>query len=386
MQQPDGLGAASGESPDAAAGQLRFTGSGSEYFRIWAVNLGLTIVTLGVFSAWAKVRRLRYFYGNTQLAGSSFDFHGSPAAILRGRIVALIALIIYSKGPVISLTLYYAVAATIFFGLPWLFWRSMCFRLGNSSYRGVRFQFAGTLKQSYALFIPALLLVFVPQVALVGATQNLGVMPPAVAIVFGLISLSYLFLVPVFYHYLKSYQHGGAQFGQARFQYSGTLSGIARIFAVVLALYVSVFLVIGVLAGVAAGVATRLPSGATLPGVLAVVIPLIAVLLILVLTVLASYFIARTQRLVWSHTRIAGVAFENTTRFRALFKIELVNFILTLITLGLFRPFAVVRRTRYLVEANTWRGDPDAFTAAPVDARGAVGAEAMEMFGFDIAL
>jgi len=37
-----------------------FTGRGSEYFRIWVVNVLLTLVTFGVYSAWAKVRKARY--------------------------------------------------------------------------------------------------------------------------------------------------------------------------------------------------------------------------------------------------------------------------------------------------------------------------------------
>jgi len=40
---------------------LRFTGRGTEYFGIWIVNLLLTIITLGIYSAGAKVRRLQYF-------------------------------------------------------------------------------------------------------------------------------------------------------------------------------------------------------------------------------------------------------------------------------------------------------------------------------------
>jgi uncharacterized membrane protein YjgN (DUF898 family) len=67
---------------------LSFHGSGREYFRIWIVNLLLSIVTLGIYSAWAKVRRLNYFYRNTRLAGASFDYHASPIAILKGRIAA----------------------------------------------------------------------------------------------------------------------------------------------------------------------------------------------------------------------------------------------------------------------------------------------------------
>ena len=56
----------------------------------------LTIVTLGIYSAWAKVRRQRYFYGNTSLAGASFDYHARPVQILIGRIVVLAMLVVYN--------------------------------------------------------------------------------------------------------------------------------------------------------------------------------------------------------------------------------------------------------------------------------------------------
>ncbi|NIR61944.1 MAG: DUF898 domain-containing protein, partial [Gammaproteobacteria bacterium] len=71
---------------------FEFTGSGAEYFRIWIVNILLTIVTLGIYSAWAKVRTKRYFYGNTRLMGSGFEFHARPVTILKGRLVAVAAL------------------------------------------------------------------------------------------------------------------------------------------------------------------------------------------------------------------------------------------------------------------------------------------------------
>src|SRR5262245_52514343 len=74
---------------------FQFSASGGEYFRIWIVNLLLTIVTLGIYSAWAKVRRLRYFYGSTQIAGSSFEYHGRPLQILKGRLIAAALLIPY---------------------------------------------------------------------------------------------------------------------------------------------------------------------------------------------------------------------------------------------------------------------------------------------------
>ena len=46
---------------------IEFTSSGSEYFRIWIVNLLLMFVTFGIYYPWAKVRRLRCFHANTQV-------------------------------------------------------------------------------------------------------------------------------------------------------------------------------------------------------------------------------------------------------------------------------------------------------------------------------
>ena len=43
--------------PGNRAVSLRFTGQAGEYFSIWIVNVCLSIVTLGIYSAWAKVRR-----------------------------------------------------------------------------------------------------------------------------------------------------------------------------------------------------------------------------------------------------------------------------------------------------------------------------------------
>ena len=53
---------ATGQTADGGSRyQVEFHGSGSEYFKIWIVNVFLTIITVYVFSAWAKVRTKRYF-------------------------------------------------------------------------------------------------------------------------------------------------------------------------------------------------------------------------------------------------------------------------------------------------------------------------------------
>src|SRR5438132_12646505 len=68
---------------------VQFTADAGEYFRIWIVNLALTIVTLGVYSAWAKVRKRRYLYGHTRIDGEGFEYRGRPIAILKGRVIAV---------------------------------------------------------------------------------------------------------------------------------------------------------------------------------------------------------------------------------------------------------------------------------------------------------
>src|SRR5512132_4595905 len=80
----------------SAAVPLQFTGQAGEYFKIWIVNLCLSVVTLGIYSAWAKVRRKRYFYGSTLLQGSSFEYLGNPVAILKGRLIVLAAFTAYA--------------------------------------------------------------------------------------------------------------------------------------------------------------------------------------------------------------------------------------------------------------------------------------------------
>ena len=59
---------------DTATLGLEFHGEGMEYFRIWIVNIFLSIITLGIFSAWAKVRREQYFYGNLRLGEQHFAY------------------------------------------------------------------------------------------------------------------------------------------------------------------------------------------------------------------------------------------------------------------------------------------------------------------------
>src|SRR6266853_2254617 len=81
-----------GAAANAAGSEKRyaveFSASAGEYFRIWIVNLALTVATLGIYSAWAKVRKRRYFYSHTRIDGEGFEYLANPIAILKGRLIA----------------------------------------------------------------------------------------------------------------------------------------------------------------------------------------------------------------------------------------------------------------------------------------------------------
>ena len=133
-------------APDAIESQaqrLRFTADGWEYFRIWIVNVALTLLTLGIYSAWAKVRARRYLYGHIWLGDTAFDYTANPVAILRGRIlVAIVATILWFAN-LFSLWYYYAALAVLMPLVPWVVVKARTFQLRNSRYRGIAFDFQG---------------------------------------------------------------------------------------------------------------------------------------------------------------------------------------------------------------------------------------------------
>ena len=82
--------------PVASRSFLEFRGSGREYFGIWIVNLVLSIITLGIYIPWARVRTRRYFYRNTLLDGHSFDYLADPKRLLIGYLIIGAFFISYS--------------------------------------------------------------------------------------------------------------------------------------------------------------------------------------------------------------------------------------------------------------------------------------------------
>ncbi len=65
------------------------------------------------------------------------------------------------------------------------------------------------------------------------------------------------------------------------------------------------------------------------------------------------YLQVRIGNMVWSATSFPWLSISSHLKAREYMTLQLVNSILTLLTLGLYRPFAVVRAYRYRIEHMT---------------------------------
>ncbi len=333
-----------------------FHASGSEYFRIWIVNLLLTIATLGIYSAWAKVRRNQYMYACTELAGASFEYHGKPLPILKGRIIALLMIGLYNVAFQISPLAGVAMMAAAAAVLPWLVLNSLKFRLYNTSYRGIRFGFRGTLKAAYVHFL------LLPLLYVVTLTLAL----------------------PFVHQRIKRFQHTESRYGAQQFSFDASVGAFYKRYAVLLGLLLAGAVVVAV-ALAATGVTAAGAARSHMAGLafLAVMFGTYAWLFILM-----SIFYSLIQNLIWNHTSIGPHRFQSDMTWHGMSFITITNLLGVVCTLGLFTPFAVVRWNRYRLESMTLLadGDLDAFVAGADDAVSATGIGATDMLDFDLSV
>ncbi|WP_211470573.1 YjgN family protein [Collimonas humicola] len=340
-----------------------FSGRGSEYFRIWIVNLLLSIVTLGIYSAWAKVRRTRYFYDNTRVAGSSFEYHGNPMAILKGRIIALVLIGGYQIAFRLSPKLGLLALVLMLSVMPWLIWRSYQFKLYNSSYRGIRFGFQGSAGKSYFNYL---------------------VLPLISAFSLGLLS-------PFAYQRTKKYLHTESKFGATHFSFDASVGSFYQIFLICFAIAVLGYIGIGILfsgslmavasAGVGAG--KHAAPAAYAGPFFSMIFSMYAWTFLIVPLALTMF-----QNLIWNHTRLADHQFQSKLKWTKVAFIMITNLIAIVCTLGLFTPFAQIRSLKYRLESVSLlaAGSLDHFLADAEPQGSAAGEGMSDLLDFDLSL
>jgi uncharacterized membrane protein YjgN (DUF898 family) len=338
---------------------FRFTGNASEYFRIWIVNTLLSIVTLGIYSAWAKVRRKQYFYRHTWLDGSSFEYLADPLKVLRGRLVIGAILLALAATQHYSPVLYLSLVGLLVLASPWMLVKALAFNARNSAYRNVRFAFAGRTGEAYGAYF-AFLLVYV-------VTCGLG--------------------YPYAQWRLTHFALTRHYFGDLAFRW---VAKVADYYVVYLLAFLTVLPAYGGLIAwaVITGMNQRSGgSGPAKPPDLEMLFPLLAVLYVYLLFP-AGFLRARLSNLLFGGLRLEQHAFTSNQRARDVIVLYATNALAIVFTLGLMIPWAQIRLARYRAEHLTLlaTGSLEALTLGLEGGRTAVGDAATDLGDLDIDL
>jgi uncharacterized membrane protein YjgN (DUF898 family) len=128
----------------------RFRGSGAGLFGIHVVNVLLTLLTLGVYFFWAKVKVRAYLFSETDFEGDRFAYHGTGREMFVGFLKALVFFFIpislLSMLPELMsapLPVRYGASMLSYllasFFVPMAMIGARRYRLSRTSWRGIRF-------------------------------------------------------------------------------------------------------------------------------------------------------------------------------------------------------------------------------------------------------
>lgn len=284
------------EGEAAQSRRLSFHGAGGSLFGIHIVNMFLTVITLGIYYFWGKVRVRRYLLSQTEFEADRFAYHGTGKELLVGFLkamlvfgVPLILLGIIQEllpGPAIKLLAGVLTYAIIMVLIPSAMVGARRYRLSRSSWREIRFSFRGRTVDFIKLFVVGSLLT--------GITLGL--------------------YYPIFetrrYGFLVSHSY----FGNEKFQFDGNGRDLFGSFLLAIVLF----------------------------------FPTLGLYLF--------WFLARKQRYFWEHTAFGGSRFRSTVTGGRLLLLTLGNLLLLVVTLGLGWPWVMIRNVRFAFKYLTLDG------------------------------
>ena len=324
--------------PQPTVTPFEFRGDGAEFFKIWIVNLLLTILTLGIYSAWAKVRSNRYFYSNVYLEGESFRYLAEPMQILLGRLIAVAFFAVYILAAQLSPLVGGVLIILLTIATPFLVIRSLAFNLRMTAYRNIQFRFDASYGE---------------------AAMALLVWP-----VLGVLSLGLLYP----YAMLKSQQFlvRNAAYGTTPFGYEATTWAYGRIFLY----FLGILVVVGLF---------HLVFYFLFP-------PALIIVMAVGYVVAFGYFTVALTNLYYASAGLGVHGLSADLEMPGYLQIFLTNALFIVLTLGLYLPFAQVRMARYRAEHIYFlaNGSLDDFVAAERRQVNALGEEMGEVFDFDI--
>jgi uncharacterized membrane protein YjgN (DUF898 family) len=284
----------------AASRRLRFHGSAGGLFGIQVVNTLFTLLTLGVYYFWGKVRVRAYLHGGTELEGDRFAYHGTGRELLTGFAKGVAVFFI----PVALLSIVpqlYGFPDQVTRALAMLLWLAGLllvpvamvgarrYRLSRTSWRGIRFSFRGRARSFVEIFVVGTIL----------TSLTLGI------------------YYPVFVTRRQAFMISNSYFGSRKFDFDGRGRDLLRPFLVMILLF--------------------LPT----------------------LGLSWFWFSARRQRYFTEHTRFGTTMFRCEVTGGRQAWLTLSNLVVLVATVGLAWPWTVVRGLRFTFRYTTLQGPLD---------------------------
>jgi len=349
---------------------LVFTGNAKEYFNIWIINILFTIVTLGVYYAWAKVRNHRYFYNHTYVDNSSFDYLANPKTLLKGWAIAVAVFLIYNL-----LNAYLPIATIPFailfmFLLPWVVLKSLMFRAKNTAFRSIRFQFDKPYGEAWLAYVGIAILI----------PFTLGM------------------IIPYMIYRQKQFYVDGHRYGTALFRYTGQSNRFYGVYLKTSLFAILIGSMIAMLMALASSSMFFDPNAMTSPsminnaepspGLPPLMFSALFASIILFNLFLVSYLQAHIFNIVMNHAQLENMHFESTMNPWTMVWIYISNTFAIVVSLGLLVPWSRIRLARYRASCVTLiaNSELDEFVAKQVKEQNALGEELGEIFDLDIGL
>lgn len=338
---------------------LKFEGDTKEYFKIWIVNIFLTIVTFGVYSAWAKVRTNRYFYANTSYLGSSFEYTANPVSILKGRlfIVGIYAVFLFFVYVLSNIKIAVFILLSSIILIPWLINHAIKFKLKSIKYRNINFHYDENSFSFYVFFFIHLIL-------------NL--------IIGGL-------AYPYSLNRFKQLLINKSKFGDRYFTYHGRATGMYKQYFYIILLsffYIILLSIVAGLLGALVGfseIKIKFDSNKEFLSALSFLV------IVLAISGIKGIYNAYITNYVWSNTTLMENSFESVLNPTMLAWIYISNMFAIVLSLGFLTPWAMIRLTRYRCAHFTIASyDIDNFIATRQKHQNSIGEEAGDFFDIDI--
>lgn len=339
---------------------IEFSGQKMEYTKLWLVNMLLTIITFGIYSAWAKVRNTQYLYGHTQVDGHRLRYLATPMQILRGRIVAVILFSLYALLNAIS-PLFGAVAVLVLLiAMPWLLIQGIKFSLRMTAYRDVRFSFHATYFKTLGYFF---------------------LLPILGVVTFGLAA-------PWVLQRIHKFMHDNISYGGRSFELN---SRAGYYYLVVLNVIVIAILAMMAIALIAAlsGAGTAILTGPEGPGALSGILPVYILGIFFANYLLGAVVQGMIRNHIMNNLQLDNIAsFQSNIRIAQFAWLNFSNALLIIFTLGLGYPATQIRKNVFLANATQVNLSPEIDTLVNTvsDGDSAIGEEVAGLFDADLSL